>query len=115
MSTKFELNSYLKSLSNELQDLASRKVLAPDAFTDGQWNNQSRMHALVIGALVPTVQRPLVPMVEVKLSRGFCPDLCVMDETETFQAGGDPRTNLVWVNLVGTRLRIIKRNGVKTK
>lgn len=85
-STGFSLSHYLWVLSGELRDLHERGLLPTEAVTDGNWNQNSWLHSRLFGALVRAVERPLVPLVEVGWSKGFCPDLCIIDQTDSVQA-----------------------------
>ena len=85
-ATAFSLSRYLDVLTGELSDLHQRGLLPPECVTDGTWNQNSWLHSRVLGALVRAVERPLVPLVEVGWSRNFCPDLCIIDESDTVQA-----------------------------
>jgi hypothetical protein len=76
----FNLPSFLSSFQAEIDDLVERRFLNAESITDGSRNYQSKLHARMLGALARAVQRPLVPLIEVKWSQRFCPDLCVVDD-----------------------------------
>lgn len=81
-ASEFSLDSYLNALNTEISDLHGRGLLPTEAVTDGTWNRNSWLHSRIFGAVVRVVRRPLVPMIEISWSKGFCPDLCVADETD---------------------------------
>src|SRR6266702_2292166 len=73
-------NSFLRSFAAEINKLADRGVLTWAWFLDGSWNSKSWLHAIMFGTLVRSVPPPYIPMVEVKWSGRFKPDLCILDK-----------------------------------
>lgn len=71
--------SFLESLSIEINELADQGLIRWESILDGSWNRQSWLHARIFGAMVKAVRRPASPMIEVKWNRGFVPDLCLVD------------------------------------
>ncbi|HWG43292.1 MAG TPA: hypothetical protein VN688_10940 [Gemmataceae bacterium] len=76
------LDRFLGNFAVEINDLAARRLMKWAYFLDGSWNRYSWLHARMFGALVRSVSRPCVPMVEVKWGRYFRPDLCIVDESD---------------------------------
>jgi hypothetical protein len=74
-----KVEDFLCSFAGEINDLADRKMLTWAHLLDGSWNKNSWLHARMFGALVRSVNRPYIPMVEVFWNQGFHPDLCVVD------------------------------------
>ncbi len=74
------LEQWLAKVAEELNHLGQQGALTQAWFTDGRWNKQSWLHARVLGALVRSVEPPLVPMVEMTWHQSFRPDLCIMDD-----------------------------------
>lgn len=71
--------SFLEAFASELNWLAGRRLLLRTWLLDGSWNRYSWLHARIFGALVRSVSKPFVPMIETKWNRGFEPDLCIAD------------------------------------
>lgn len=82
----FFLRQWLANVADELNYLGQQGVFARAWFTDGRWNQRSRLHARVWGALVRSVRPPFVPMVEMTWARSFRPDLCIMDACDNMIA-----------------------------
>jgi hypothetical protein len=74
-------DAFLAAFAEQLNMLAGRGFLTREwILTD--YNGWSWLHACVWGALVRSVPPTYVPMVDVKWSAGFRPDLCICDEAE---------------------------------
>jgi hypothetical protein len=102
----FGLKTFLDAFGSELLALSEMGLLPENCVLDGSSNARSWLHAKVFGALVRAVQRPLVPMIEVKWNKGFCPDLCVVDESDSVVAVVEyESTNSSDERLVGKDLR----------
>jgi hypothetical protein len=82
LNSPMNLEGFLASFAGEMNDLAGRTLLTWAYFLDGCWNGSSWLHARMFGALVRSVNRPCIPMVEVRWSQCFIPDLCIVDEKD---------------------------------
>ena len=74
------LEQWLAKVADELSYLGQQRALTREWFTHGKWNKRSWLHSRVLGALVRSVEHPLIPMVEVRWNQSFRPDLCIFDE-----------------------------------
>lgn len=74
------LEQWLTNLADELNYLGQQGAFSQTWLTDGRLNKQSRLHGRVFGAMIRAVERPLIPMVEIRWNQSFKPDLCVADK-----------------------------------
>lgn len=71
-------DNYLTAFADQLNRLAERRLLTQDWLLK-DWNDCSWLHARIWGALVRSVPPLYTPMVDVKWSGMFKPDLCICD------------------------------------
>ncbi len=72
------LKSWLARVADELNDLGKRDALFQEWVVNGDWNRNSWLHARIFGALIRSVDKPFIPMVEIKFGRRFKPDLFIV-------------------------------------
>src|SRR5262245_18170546 len=73
--------AFLAAFAEQLNHLARRRLLTQDWLLK-DWNASSWLHARICGALVRAVPPLYTPMIDVKWSGRFKPDLCICDEAD---------------------------------
>jgi len=72
------LKTWLRQFGNELNDLGERGAFSQEWFKNGELNQYSWLHGRIFGALIRSVDKPFIPMVEIKFGRNFKADLMVV-------------------------------------